>query len=165
MPQFILLPKSDFAKQGDAFFSLYHSNMSRITSFGGTYEEEHSEWCRIYGGAFTHGKNRHIVLISDDDKFIGFFGYNIVNDTFEMEEIQLRPDYHGKGIFRRLYGFVLEQLPDGIKYVEAYAHKTNTKSIGILTRLGLSVIGENDLGDCCHFRGSLSNLLKWHKSI
>ncbi len=52
-----------------------------------------------------------------------------------------------------------------IRVVEAYAHRKNTKSIGILEKLGLSIIGENKTGISYHFSGTYVDLLKWYKEV
>ena len=63
--------------------------------------------------------------------------------------------FKGKyNIFRTLYGVVLEHINEDIRFVEAYANKKNTKTIGILEKLGLSIIGENKNGISYHFRGT-----------
>lgn len=78
-----------------------------------------------------------------------------------MEEIQFKPEYQGRNVFRALYGFLL--LKEDIKFVEAYANTSNHKSIGILEKLGLSKIGTNKNGNSYHFRGKYSDLIKWNK--
>ena len=82
-----------------------------------------------------------------------------------MEDIQLAPSYQGRyGIFRALYGFVIAGLPDTVTTVKAYAGKNNAKSIAVLTRLGLSVIGENKTGRSYVYEGTYADLLKWFHS-
>lgn len=109
-------------------------------------------------------EERQIVLIKDDDSIIGFFQYYTNTDTFMMEEIQFKPEYQGKGIFRKLYGFLIENTDDNIVSVEAYANISNHKSVGILEKLGLKRIGMNKNGHCFHFRGNYSDLLKWYNN-
>ncbi len=59
--------------------------------------------------------------------------------------------------------FLIPLLPSELRDVEAYAHKNNEKSHGILRRLGLVVVGENKRGDSYHFRGGqYADLLRWH---
>ena len=49
----------------------------------------------------------------------------------------------------------------GVKLVEAYANKKNTKSMGILGKLGLEIVGENQRGTSYLFRGNYDDMLKW----
>ena len=51
-------------------------------------------------------------------------------------------------------------IPTETKYAEAFAHKNNMKSQGILRHLGLEAVGESDNGNCLHFQGEYSNLMK-----
>ncbi len=104
---------------------------------------------------------RQIVLIKENDNLIGFFQYYTNEDTFMMEEIQLKLNYQGKGIFRKLYGFLISGIGVDCDFVEAYANIANSKSIGILKRLGLEKIGMNKNGSCFHFKGKYSSMFKW----
>ncbi len=164
---FRFLEKSEFELYGERLFALLHGNMSEIAPGGKSYDEEKAEWLKVYGGAFRGREQRKIVLVvSETGETEGFFGYLAAGELFLMEEIQFSPKIQGEcGIFRRLYRLVLGELPCGIKYVEAYAHKNNARSLGILSRLGLKTVGENDSGDCYHLRGELSDLLRWSRCI
>ena len=83
-----------------------------------------------------------------------------------MEEIQIRKSYQGKyNIFERIYKFVLDNIKDGVCVVEAYADKRNIKSVGILGKLGLTIVGENKNGISYHFRGTYADLLNWYNGI
>ena len=79
-----------------------------------------------------------------------------------MEEIQLLPEYQGKGVFQKLYKHLAGIVPKNIPYVEAYVHKKNLKSQGILKHLGLDIIGENKSGNSYHYRGDCQKLLSIH---
>jgi len=82
-----------------------------------------------------------------------------------MEEIQIRSDCQGRGIFRGLYGFLISNLPSEIQNVEAYANKKNVKSQGILRHLELRADGENKNGNSYHFSGKYNDLLNWYYRI
>ena len=81
-----------------------------------------------------------------------------------MEDIQFKPEYQGKGIFRNLYGFVLNNIKLDLKFVEAYASTSNKKSIGILEGFGLENIGLNKNGRSYHFKGDFKDLIGWYES-
>ena len=109
-------------------------------------------------------EERQIVLIKDNNKIIGFFQYYTNADTFMMEEVQFKPEYQGKGIFRKLYGFVFANIKKGIEFVEAYASINNVKSIGILEKFGLSNVGLNKNGCSYYFKGRYDDLIRWYKN-
>ncbi len=67
--------------------------------------------------------------------------------------------YHGTGLFSEFYKWLVRQLPEDILYVEAYAHKNNIKSQGILNYLGLTVSGENNNGNSFYYKGRYADLL------
>ncbi len=161
---FRFLEKDEFESRGTELFALMYSNMSMISPIKNSYEVEEADWLRIYGGAFRNRAERKIVLItSPEDEIKGFFGYCADGDVFNMEEIQFSLEIQGKnGIFRCLYGLVLGELPDMVKYVEACANRENTRSQAILAKLGLKRTGQDDEKGIFFFRGELADLLNWY---
>ncbi len=160
---FIYLNKQHFSTVATKIFNILADNMEKIAPTGNTREEDYKCW---YDGVSNGLKRdeRRIILIKDADNIIGFFQYYINADTFMMEEIQIKPEYQGNNIFRRLYGFLIDNMSKDIRFVEAYANIDNHKSIGILEKLGLSKIGTNKNGRCLHFKGNYCDLLKWYES-
>ena len=77
-----------------------------------------------------------------------------------MEEIQLRDRYKGTGVFGKLYAYLTRIIPEDTELVEAYANKSNHKSIAVLHHLGLEIVGENKNGISYHFRGRYENILR-----
>ncbi len=165
MPDFIFsfLSKSDFDIYAPRLFDLLYRNMSEIAPEECSYEEQRDIWFRTYGGAFGAREARKIVLIhTREGELVGFFGYCAAGDTFLMEEIQFEPQFQTKyGIFRKLYEFVMPNLPNGIEKVESYAHKSNSRSLAIQSKLGLCVVGENESGNSYHLMGDYEKLLGW----
>lgn len=160
---FRFLQKNEFDGCGRRLFGLMYRNMDPVAPFKNDYETECSDWLRVYGGAFKNRAERKIVLITADGEIKGFFGFCARDDVFDMEEIQFSPEIQGRdGVFRRLYGLVLSELPDGIKYVEACANKENKRSQAILARLGLKKTSQDDEKGIYFFRGDLADLLKWY---
>ena len=150
-----------FSANAYDIFNILADNMTVIAPTGNTREEDYNCWYGCVSDGLKHNE-RKIVLIKDNNVIIGFFQYYLNEDTFMMEEIQLMPEYHGKGVFRALYNFVIPHIKDDIKFVEAYASVTNSKSIGILEKFGLINIGLNKNGRSYHFKGYYSDLLKWY---
>ena len=160
---FSFLPKEKAGEFFPALFDILYRNMSKIAPSGKTFEEEFSEWYGEVFPAFVNKEPRKIIMIRDGGRLIGFFQYYVNETTFMMEEIQFLPEYQGKGVFQKLYAHLAEIVPDDVPFVEAYAHKNNTKSQGILNHMGLQVIGENKNGNSYHFRGDCKLMFKKYR--
>lgn len=159
MITFSILPKSKADNILPSLFRILHSNMSVIAPTGNSYEEDYCLWHDAVAPALEK-ESRQIILIYDDTEIIGFFQYYTNATTFMMEEIQFSKEYQGTGLFQRLYSFLFEIVPKETLYIEAYAHKQNQKSQGILKHLGMKIIGENKSGNSYHFRGNCHQALK-----
>lgn len=161
--RFEYLDKSDFIFVSRIIFSILADNMSKISPTGNTAEEDYKIWLDAVGDGLQR-EERQIILIKDKDDIVGFFQYYTNDEKFMMEEIQLKPEYHGKGILRKLYGFVLGRIRTDIRFVEAYASTSNEKSIAILERFGMQNIGLNKNGRSYHFKGRLTDLKEWYEN-
>ena len=135
--------------------------MSIIAPTGNEYDEDFKMWSGSFQKALENDE-RQVILIYCNEVLIGFFQYSINNETFKMEEIQFRKEYQGVGVFKKFYAFLSEIVPETVKTVEAYAHKSNYKSQGILKHLGLQTVGENKTGNSYLFRGNCQEMLKKH---
>ena len=155
---FEYLPKDRAAQNLPILFSILHSNMSVIAPTGNTYNEDYQIWSEAVSEGLKRDA-RQIILIQDGETTIGYFQYYICDSVFMMEEIQLRREYQGTGVFRRLYAFLGGVVPDTVKTVEAYAHKNNARSQEILTHLGLETVGESKGGHTYHYRGDCQAML------
>ena len=164
MAAFEYLDKRLFDKYESTLFNILADNMTLIAPTGVEREDDHKSWYSAVKDGLR-ADARRIVLIreGDTERIIGFFQYYTNPHVFMMEEIQIIPEFQGRdNIFRDLYGFVLGNISDSPEFVEAYADKRNAKSLAILHRLGLSVIGENQDGSCYRLRGRYSEILKWY---
>ena len=167
MFDFIFLSRDEFEQYAEALFLVLYDNMNRIAPIEDSREEAFSFWFDANKEELKN-ENRHIIIIvqKEINEIAGFFKYSVQNDVFFMEEIQIRKSYQGKyNIFEKLYKFVLDNMRDGACVVEAYADKRNIKSIGILGKLGLTIVGENKNGISYHFRGTYADLLNWYNRI
>ena len=161
--KFEYLNKSDFAAFAQQIFNILADNMTAIAPTGNSREEDFILWFDAVRDGLQKAE-RQIVLIKDDEGLIGFFQYYTNADTFMMEEIQIKPEYHGKGVFRKLYGFILNNFKNDLDFVEAYANINNRKSVGILKKFGLLNTGLNKNGHSYHFKGRFVDLIKWYES-
>lgn len=140
-----------------SLFEILHSNMSLIAPTGNTYDEDYKIWVSNVFPAMNKPQ-RQIVLMYSGYSIVGYFQYYVSSELFMMEEIQIEKDFQGTGLFSEFYKWLIRQLPDSITAVEAYSHKNNLKSQGILAHLGLTCIGENKSGNCYHYKGSYSSI-------
>ncbi len=165
MIEFCYLIKDEFEKYANCLFSVLCDNMSKIAPTGNSREEDFQLWFQTMKEELQSGKRNIIIIFHKESyKIVGYFQYSVYGSVFMMEEIQINKLYQEKyNIFRSLYGFVFEHMEAKVDFVEAYANKKNAKSIGILGKLGLSIVGENKRGTSYHFRGSYSDLLSWYK--
>lgn len=160
---FSYLDKSDFQTVARQIFDILADNMTMIAPTGNSREEDFILWSDAVSDGLQRPK-RQIIIIKDNETIVGFFQYYTNADTFMMEEIQFRPEYQGKGVFRKLYGFILKNIRNDLEFVEAYANVNNQKSIGILEKFGLLNIGLNKNGCSYHFKGRFVDLIKWYES-
>jgi len=144
--------KSNIEELLPKLYDILHTNMSHITPTGNTYETDRRLWLENVAPAMKK-EQRQIILMYVDEELAGFFQYYINNDLFMMEEIQIKARYHGTGLLRQFFAWLVKELPADLKYVEAYSHKRNVKSQAILEYLGLSKIGENKQDTLLHYRG------------
>ena len=160
---FEYLNKPDFSASARQIFDILADNMTVIAPTGNSREKDFGLWIEAVSDGMQRPE-RQIILIKDNENLAGYFQYYTNADTFMMEEIQFRPEYQGKGVFRELYGFVLKNVRDDFEFVEAYASINNQKSIGILEKFGLSNVGLNKNGRSYHFKGRFADLIKWYES-
>ena len=163
MACFKFLNKQDFCDISNELFNILADNMTVIAPTGNSREDDYKLWYGCLLDSLPRDE-RQIILIQDDDKIIGYFQYCINSDTLVMEEIQFKSEYHGKGIFRELYGFLLSNIKTDLIFVEAYASVNNAKSIGILGKFGLLNVGLNKNGRSYHFKGKYELLKKWYEN-
>ncbi|MBR3767637.1 MAG: phosphotransferase [Clostridia bacterium] len=160
---FSYLDKANFDSAANTLFNILADNMEKIAPTGNAREEDYKCWNEAVKEGLKRAE-RQIILIKDNENIIGYFQYYTNADTFLMEEIQIKAEYHGKNIFRNLYSFIIANIRNDLTFVEAYANIQNLKSIGILEHLGLSKVGMNKNGSSFHFKGNYSDLIKWHES-
>ncbi len=149
---FNILNKSDSMEILISLFDILHENMSVIAPTGESYEDDKRLWISSIIDALQNPQ-RNIIVITFEAEIIGFFMCSISGDLFKMEEIQFKPQYQGKGVFKELYFYLFSLIADNVKYVEAFASKQNHKSQGILEHLGLKQVGENHNGRCFRYYG------------
>ncbi len=158
---FSYLNKSEFDGVAGILFNILADNMTKIAPTGNTREVDFGFWYNAVKEGLSR-EERQIILMKVNGNIAGYFQYYVNSDTFMMEEIQIIHAFKGTGVFRDLYGFLISEIPESTKYVEAYANINNLKSIEILKRLSLEKIGKNKNGNSYHFKGKYVDLIKWY---
>lgn len=161
MPSFQFLNKADFSDVSRTLFEILADNMTAISPTGNSRNDDYEYWLESISESLENPE-RKIILIKNNAEIIGYFQYCISSSTFNMEEIQLKPQYQGQGVFRKLYGFLLPKFCENIEFVTAYANKRNTKSLAILEHMGLECIGMSKNGNGYNFKGRFSDLTDWY---
>ena len=156
--RFVYAKKSEKEENIPAIFEILYDNMAEKYPTGDTKEEDYRIWSSYFIPSLMEEK-RKLVLLLGENGLIGYFQYSIENKTFKMEDLQVREEYHGSGLFRRLYTWIVKQLPRDLEWVEAFTDKRNRKTQGILEHLGMVRCGENKSGKSYFYRGEYRNLL------
>ncbi len=143
-------------------FEILSANMNDIAPTGNSYDEDYKIWFSSIVPAMEKHQ-RKIVLMYFDEQIVGYFQYYINFSTFMMEEIQIEKSFQKTGVFSKLYNWLVEELPNDIETVEAYAHKKNIKSQGVLEHLGLKQVAESKNGNSYHYLGKYIHLLNKYK--
>ena len=160
MFEFKLADKTQIEQQLPELFRILHSNMSLIAPTNNSYEDDFEIWSSHIIPAIQKWQ-RQIVLMCVESELVGYFQYYINRDTdsLMMEEIQIKKEFQGAGLFSKFYNWLIKNLPKDIMYVEAYANKKNYKSQSILKHLGLVELGENRNGNSFYYKGKYVDLL------
>ena len=143
-------------------FKILHANMSIIAPTGNSYEKDLNEWLSNMIPAMQK-ESRQIVLMLADNELAGYFQYYINSGALMMEEIQIKKEYQGTGLFRLFYSWLMKKLPKNINCVEAYSNKNNYKSQGILEHMGLIKSGENKNEKSFYYKGDYAILLQKYR--
>ena len=157
---FVYLEKQSLDRYLPDLFAILHSNMSLIAPTNNSYSEDYVIWCSFIVPAMQE-KGRQIALLFVENKLNGYFQYYVNTDkkSLMLEEIQIKKEKQGIGLFSKFCNWLVEQLPRDILYVEAYANKKNIKSQNILEHLGLVASGENKNGNSVYYKGKYTDML------
>ena len=152
---FCRLDKSDAKEMLPRMFAILYENMNLLAPTGNPYEEDQALWLSFIRPALEQEQVK-VVLAYVEGKLAGYFQYSVRGDTVLAEEVEIRPEYHRTMVFYRLCQFMLQNVPENVRYLEAYANKRNQDSLPILETLGMQKIGQNKSGNGWHFRGELT---------
>ena len=155
---FKYMDKYKFEEILPQMFEILYSNMSVFAPTNNSYESDFQIWVSHITSAL-HETNRETILLYIDFKFVGYFRYSLNSSTqsFLMEDIQIKSEFQGTGIFSSCLKWLVNQLPKNILSVEAYVDKRNNRSRAIMEHLGLKCMGENKNGISLYLAGDYSD--------
>ena len=147
------LNKEEKEKWLPELFDLFYENMSEFLSSGISYDREREEWIRNVSPALDRAP-RQVLLALDGEVLAGYVMFYTRDDLLMVEEFQLRRIDQGGLLFLRLCRKLLADLPERIRWIEAYAHRGNDRSRKLMARLGMEELAEDSpfihlRGDAC----------------
>ena len=157
---FYPMNSADFSLYAQDLFAILWFNMNEIEPSGYTFEEDFAVW-------FDYNKNdteRKTILFIDEaiDRIVGYFQYRLTDNTLGLDDIQILPDYQGKGlVYRPLMKYFLPKLPAEITKHQSYINKNNLRSAAILEKMGAKIVGETPSGKSLCYEGSITDLKNW----
>lgn len=81
-----------------------------------------------------------ITILEHKGQAVGFFDYEVLNDELYLHNIQLTPEYQGKGIGREVVSYVKKIARNkNLTRITGKVFKTNIKSCNLLHRSGFAV--------------------------
>lgn len=152
MMTYALLDKTQKDRWLPRLFALYYENMNPIAPSGLPYEEERAEWLDAVSPALDKAP-RQILLCCKDGDLTGYIQYYTRGDLLMIEEVQISPECQSSTVFLTLARALIRMLPEGIRCVEAYADKRNSRSVALMQRLGMDRLQEPEGSAFVHLRG------------
>ena len=151
--EYVFLDKGEKDKWLPQLFELYYENMSVIAPSGIPYEEEKKEWFANVSPALDKAP-RQVIMCFDEGTLAGYIQYYTREKLLMIEEIQLKTQYQKTMLFYRFCRYLMQQLPEEIEWIEAYAEKRNLNSQKIMLKLGMETVEEACASPFVHLRGS-----------
>ncbi len=163
MLSFIPLRAEDFDLYAEDLFAILWGNMNEIAPSGCSYDEDFAVWSEYNHTVTESGERKTILFIDEEsDRIVGYFQYRLDGTILWFDEIESLKIYQGKGlIYRPLLKSLLPLLPMCIETYQAYIHKNNSRSSGILEAMGARMIGSTPSGNSLLYCGQLSDLKQW----
>ena len=88
---------------------------------------------------YTEDKNVFAYACKSSEKYIGIVVFRAENNTAEILDIAVKPEYRKHGIGRKLIDFILNQFP-----VDIIIAETDDEAVGFYKRCGFTItsVGE-----------------------
>lgn len=154
---FRYLETAEFETMLPQLFDILHTNMSKLAPTGCGYGEDRKLWMSYIVPVLETG-GKKILLVYAGGNLAGYFQYGIDGDTMQIDEVEIRPEYQRTMVFYRLCRFLMERMPENVKYLTSYVHVENHHSQSIHEGLGMERIGKNKSGTSWHYRGEAAKV-------
>lgn len=101
----------------------------------------------------------NVICLEESDLLIGYLSYSVINDELWISEIQIRKEYQGKGVLRKLIRkFVSMPELKNYDYIKIHINKRNIHSQKVFEHIGFEKIGESTI-----YKIYTDNLIKWNQ--
>lgn len=157
MVTFAYLDKGERGVWLPRLFDILYRNMHLIAPVEGTYELKRAIWLSEVSLALEK-EPRKIILCFLDDELVGFVQYYIRDALLMVEELQLAREYHATSLFFSFCKFFASQLPEELRWIEAYADRRNLASQKLMKKLGMLPIEDGEGTPFLHFRGDIRKI-------
>ena len=156
MIRFCYLNKQEKEQWLPLLFDILYDNMSVIAPSGKSYDDDKAEWMEEVSHALDK-QPRQIIMVFVDEVLAGYVQYYTKDDLLMIEEVQLKERYQRTRMLYLLCKHLSDALPENIRLIEAYAHKTNLNSRSVMKNLGMEELGEQKtpFGELVHLSGSV----------
>ena len=138
-------------------FDIFYNNTIELAPSEKSYELQRDEWLSEVSPALDK-EPRQVILCYCDGELAGFLMYYVREDMLMIEEVQLKEEFQRTRAFYLLCRHLMRALPENIRTVEAYAHKSNQNSQNLMLALGMECIGEIESLGIVHLRGSAQKI-------
>lgn len=101
----------------------------------------------------------NVICFEEADLLIGYLSYSMINAELWISEIQIREEYHGKGVLRKLIGKFVS-MPEFKNYrcVKIHINRRNVHSQEVFGHIGFEKIGESTI-----YKIDTDNLINWNQ--
>lgn len=101
----------------------------------------------------------NVICLEERDLLIGYLSYSVINDELWISEIQIREEYQGKGVLRKLIRKFVS-MPEFKNYrcVKIHINRRNVHSQKVFCHMGFEKIGESTI-----YKIDTDNLINWNQ--
>ena len=151
------IDKRDMDNIAPELFRILSENMSAIAPTGNSFDDDYQMWSSYVLSDDFWTSDRKIVMMLSNDEIVGYFQYCVHGDILTVEEVEIEEKYQRTALFGRFLRYIKDNMPPGVRYIEAYVNKLNSNSHRITTKLGFKIVGENKNGKSWHYRLDLND--------
>lgn len=151
MITFSYLDKSEKNIWLPRLFDLLYENMRAIAPTELPYEQEKAAFLANVSPALDRPQ-RQILLCFAEGELAGYIQYYVRGELLMVEEVQLRREYQRTTFFLQMCRYLIRDLPEDLRQIEAYADPRNRHSLALMEKLGMVPVPEENPA-FVHLRG------------